>query len=111
MDLKRIVSIDLAFVCSSETQNPWDIADATVDKINAFLAGDGDDPPIGTAHENFNSRDGNLYVNIEIPVSDIDQAKSLETKLNNNLENFPPLFHNQRRFNYWSVPAPVVEEG
>jgi len=110
MDLKKNVSIDLGFDCSSAAENPWNIADSAVDKINAFLAGEGGDPPIGTATERFNSTDGSLFVNIQIAVSDIDQAKSLEQKLDNNLGQFPPLLNDLRRFVYMSDPVPEIEE-
>lgn len=102
MALKKIVSIDLGFDCSSETERPWDIADAAIDRINAFLEGEPGQPPIGVATQNFKSGSSSLYVNIKIPVLGINAAAQFETRLDNNLESFPPLLNNLRRFNYWS---------
>lgn len=102
MALKKTVSIDLGFNCNSETSRPLDIADSAIDRINAFLEGEPGDPPIGEAFERFSSEDNSLYVNILIPVSGIAAAASLETKLDNNLGNFPPLLNHLRRFDYYS---------
>jgi len=100
------VLIDLGFDCNSETEEPIDIAKSAMQKIKNFLEGEGAPEPA----ERFGSLDSSLYVNILIPVADIDAGKILETKLDNNLGQFPPLLNNFRRFNYLSEPDPIDEE-
>lgn len=106
MAIEHLVSIDLGFDCSSETERPWDVADDAIDRINNFLSSSA---PGGVSTQRFSSEENSLYVNISIPVDDIDAAKALETILDNSLPGFPPLLNNLRRFVYISkeVGEPV----
>lgn len=101
----RKVLIDLGFNCNSETEEPVDIVKSVMEKIKNFCEREGAKKPT----ERFNTNDNSLYINIEIPVADIDASKVLETKLDNNLGQFPPLWENLRRFNYLSEPDPIEE--
>ena len=103
--MQRKILIDLGFDCSSGTDDPVDIAKEVMTKIKNFCQGEGAEKP----DERFNTNNNSLYVNIKIP-GDIDKGKVLETKLDNNLDQFPPLFDNLRRFVYMSEPDPIEPE-
>jgi len=92
---KHRVMIDLAFDCNHETIDPWTIANGAVQKIKNFLQGED-----GHSEESFNSVSNILFMNVYIDVPDIDKAKTLETKLKNNLDQFPPIANDTRAFNY-----------
>ena len=83
----KLVEIYLPLDCSSETIDPWTIANQTIVKIKNFLEGIAG----ADSEEKFDSKSSILEVFLTIPVNNIDAAKAVETKLENNIAQFPPI--------------------
>jgi len=102
MQWKNRILMDLAFDCNPEEDSEdeeLDLARSVFTKIASFLAGDGEDPPVGKASKRLNTDTNVLSMTIRIPHPATEDpvsptfavAEALHTKLKNNLDNFPPL--------------------